>query len=65
MNLIIVKEVFRVSQINDVFLQQIDLPFDVLFVVLRTPLMARAYLVSIFSVLINIFQTHIVLGSAF
>jgi hypothetical protein len=65
LNLIIVKEVFRVSQINDVFLQQIDLPFDVLFVVLRTPLMARAYLVSIFSVLINIFQTHIVLGSAF
>lgn len=64
MNLIIVKEIFRVPQINDVFLQQIDLPFDVLFVVLRTPLMARAYLVSFFSVLINIFQTHIVLGSA-
>jgi hypothetical protein len=64
LNLIIVKEIFRVPQINDVFLQQIDLPFDVLFVVLRTPLMARAYLVSFFSVLINIFQTHIVLGSA-
>ena len=41
-----------------------DLPFDVLFVVLRTPLMPRAFLISFFRVSIYMVQTHVALTSA-